>query len=185
MAKSKAKKAVKKGGGSRAAKETKEEQVEQTMSLLLGNMPPIKDVLYHLDTIKGLQDRVKTAQGKVTDAKKKAKEAGIDLKSIAEGMGMERMDGLDLATYLRQLQAIMREKGMPVQMSLYEPKYGSVEEMAKKEGWADGIAGRSPNADRWVEGAPGYPEYMRNWNSAQRQIIMDGSKKNASDEEEA
>lgn len=162
----------------RKAKPTKDETVEvdNSMSLLLGNMPPVRDILYHLDTIKGLQDRAKTASGKVSDAKKKAKEAGIDLAAISMTMGFERMDSLELATQLRQLQVLMREKGMPVQLGLYEPKFGSIEAQAKHEGWKDGQAARSPNTERWPDGVPGQPEYLRAWNDGQRQLVEDGQK---------
>lgn len=187
MAKAKTTKkvAVKNGGGSRrkAKPDTKEETVEvNNMSLLLGNMPPIKDIMYHLDQIAGYQDKARTASAKVTDAKKKAKEAGVDLKSISDGIGLERVDALDLATYFRQLQVIMRERGLPIQLSLYETKFGSIEEQGASEGWSDGRAGRHFNNDRWIEGAPGFREYSRRWNDGQRELLEKGALKNDDDE---
>ncbi len=187
MAKGKAKKAVKKGGGKRKAKApTKEETVEvnNSMSLLLGNMPPVRDIIYHLETIKGLQDRARTAAGKVTDAKKKAKEAGIDMGALSLAMGYERMDPLEMATQLRQMQAVMREKGMPVQLALYEPKFGTIEAQATHEGWAAGIAGRSPDMERWPEGSPGSKEMMRAWNDGQADVIANPKKYQKSDDDE-
>lgn len=71
----------------------------------------------------------------------------------------------------------MRERGLPIQLSLYEPKYGSVEDQAKAEGWAAGKAGRSPDTDRWPEGAPGSGDYMRRWNDAQKDTVEQGQKK--------
>lgn len=185
MAKSKSKKGTKKPLR-KVAKPTKAEKVEVNgasddeptlLPLLGGNMPPIRDIMYHLDTINGLQARARTAAGKVSDAKKKAKEAGVDLKAIAEGVGMERMDPLDLAAYLRQLQTIVREKGLPVQLTLYEPKYGSIEEQARNEGGLDGANGRTPNMGRWPEGTPGSVDYMRAWNDSQAEIIRKGSER--------
>lgn len=164
-----------KGGSStrRAKKATKAESVEVNgaQGLLLGNMPPIKDLKYHLGQIKGFQDAAKTASGRVTAAKKAAKEAGVDLQAIALAMGFKRADALDLATMLRQLQALMAEEGTPVQISLFEPKYGSVEKQAAHEGWKDGKAGKSPDTVRWPEGTPGHVEYLRRWNDAQRDTI--------------
>ena len=165
----------------RAPKPGKTEEVDTSTGpqLLLGNMPPIRDLIYHLDNIAGWQAKAKTAQGKVTDAKKKAREAGVDLSAIALTMGFERMDPLDMATQLRQLQSLMNERGLPVQMQLYEPKYGSVEEQGAAEGWAAGTSGRSPDTERWKEGAPGHKEYLRRWNDAQRQTIEGGQKDKA------
>jgi len=153
----------------RAPKESKSEGVDTSTGpqLLLGNMPPVKDLIYHLETIAGWQAKAKTAKGRVTDAKKKAREVGVDLNAIAQAMGFERMDPLELATQLRQLQVLMAERGLPVQMSLYEPKYGTVDEQAAAEGAAAGKAGRTPDGARWPEGAPGFVAYMRAWNDEQ------------------
>jgi hypothetical protein len=158
----------------RAAKPTKAETVEVSGGetgvppLLAGNMPPIKDLIYHMEQIAGYQAKAKTASMAVTKAKNAAKAAGVDLKSIAEGQGLIGMDPLDMATYFRQLQAIMVEKGMPVQIQLFEPKFGSTEAQAKHEGWNDAKADKPPNTVRWPEGTPGYPEYMRSWNDGTR-----------------
>ena len=179
----KKKAAVKKKAGSsprrRAAKPTKAEKVDvsssETPPLLAGNMPPIKDLLYHMEQISGYQAKAKTASMAVTKAKNAAKASGIDLKSIAEAHQLNGMDPLDMATYFRQLQAIMTEKGMPVQIALFEPKHGSVEEQGSAEGWRDGKAGRSPDTQRWPEGAPGHTQYMRRWNDAQKDNLTGGA----------
>lgn len=165
----------------RASKPTKADTVDvkiggkQIESLLIGNMPPIKDLLYHAAQIAGYQASAKTAQGKVTAAKKRAREAGVDLSAVALAMGYERADPLELATELRQLAAIMKAKDMPIQLQLVEPKFGSIEEQAKVEGWNDGKAARTPNTSRWQEGAPGYVEYMRRWNDAQKDNMENGA----------
>lgn len=168
-----------KAGSSRrrqAAKPTKAETVEvsgpESAPLLAGNMPPVKDILYHMEQIAGYQAKAKTASMAVTKAKNAAKAAGIDLKAISEAQGLIGMDPLDMATYFRQMQVVMHEKGMPVQIALFEPKFGSVEDQASREGWSDGTAGRTPNTTRWQEGAPGHVQYMRRWNDAQKEIVM-------------
>lgn len=175
------KKKAKAGGGSRrrALKPTKSETVEvsgvdpSVPPLLAGNMPPVKDILYHLEQIAGYQAKAKTASMAVTKAKNAAKEAGVDLKALSESQALIGMDPLDMATFFRQLQVVMQEKGMPVQISLFEPKYGSVEEQAGVEGWADGKAAKTPNTTRWREGAPGHVQYMRRWNDAQKDNLTD------------
>lgn len=175
-AKSKNKAVKKKSAGPRrrAAKPTKDEQVEVSgpdigvPPLLAGNLPPIKDLIYYNDTLAGLQDRARTASGKVSDWKKKMREDGVDVKSVTDFLGLERLDPLELATYLRQLQALASAKGLPVQMQLFEPKHGSVEDQAKAEGWRDAKADRSPNTQRWPEGTPGHVEYSRAWNDGTR-----------------
>ncbi len=182
--KKKSKAPLKKGGGRRAAKEAKDEQVEVAVqSLLTGNMPKIRDLQYHMAQIAGYQDKARTASARVTEAKKKAKESGIDVGAIMEVLSMKREDPLDIATRFRQLAALMAEEGLPIQIQLFEPKYGSIEEQAKTEGYQCGHAGRSPDAERWPEGTPGHPEYMRAWNDGQRQLVEDGQKKPKADDE--
>jgi hypothetical protein len=170
------KKPLKRGGGKkRAAKETQDEQVEVAVqSLLTGNMPKIRDLQYHMSQIAGYQDKARSASARVTEAKKKAKEAGVDVGAIMEVLAMKREDPLDVATRLRQLAALMSEEGLPVQIQLFEPKFGSIEEQAAAEGWQAGINGRSPDTERWPEGTPGHTEYLRRWNDAQREIVTGG-----------
>lgn len=161
----------------KAAKPTKSETVDVKVggqpieSLLIGNMPPIKDLLYHAQQIAGYQARAKRAQGLVTDAKNKAKEAGCDLNALSLAMGFEKMDPLELATILRQTAAVMQAKDMPIQMQLLEPKFGTVDEQAGAEGWAAGKAGRTPDTARWPEGSPGHVQYMRRWNDGTKENV--------------
>lgn len=189
MAKSKSagKKSAPKSGGSRrkAAKPTKGEAVDVSVgSLLTGdNMPPLRDITYHFETILGLMDKARTAAGKVGDAKKKAKEAGVDVPALMQVQKMMRLDPLDLAALLKQQSALMTKLGLPVQLALFEPKYGSVDEQAAAEGWAAGNAGRSLDAARWLEGTPGHEAYTRSWNDAQRDNVM-GDKANKGDDDE-
>jgi hypothetical protein len=138
------------------------------MSLLLGNnMPPNRDVMYHYQTILGLMEKVSAAQSKVSDAKKKAKEAGVDVGALMDTKKMMGLDPLDLAAKLKQQAMLLTELGSPIQFQLFEPKYGSLEEQAGLEGWQDGINARNMNIARWAEGAPGHIEYTRRWNDAQ------------------
>lgn len=156
-------------GGKKSSTPTKDETVETgVMSLLMGdNAPPLKDLNYHYNTILGLMDKAASAQTKVSDAKKKAKEANVDVAALMNVRKALKMDPLDLAHRLRQEAALLRDKGSPVQMQLYEPKFGTVEEQAGNEGWQDGINARNMNLARWPEGTPGFVEYSRKWNDAQ------------------
>lgn len=187
-----AKKPKKKIGSARKGSRVKQTAAEKTQTpgdggippLLAGNMPPIKDLLYHLEQIAGYQAKAKTASMAVTKAKNAAKSAGVDLKALSESQGLIGMDPLDMATYFRQLQAIMQEKGMPIQLQLYEPKFGSVEDQASHEGWNDGTNGRTPNTTRWPEGTPGHVQYMRRWNDGQKEIVTKGAGGKGADKEE-
>lgn len=162
----------------RAAKATKAETVEVSdgVQLLLGNIMEQKDREYYVETFLKLKAKADTANSHVRDFRKKAKEAGVDMKALTDVLAMERWEVLDLASYLKQMSAFMRDRGLPVQAALFETKYGSVDEQSGKLGWDAGISGRSPPVELFPEGTPGFESMMRQWNSAQRQIVEDGAK---------
>lgn len=163
----------------RAAKATKTETVEVSdgVQLLLGNIIGKKDREYYTLTYLALKAKQDTATSHVRDFRKKAKEAGVDMEALTDTLKMERMDPLDLAAYLKQQAAFFQDRGLPIQIQLFEPKYGSVEAQATKIGWDAGLNGRSPPVDLYPEGTPGHPEMMRGWNDAQAQVIENGKKK--------
>lgn len=184
-----AKPKTKRGGGRRKKAETAAEKVEVDVavgSLLSGdNMPAQRDLKYHYENVLGLMDKARTAAGKVGDAKKKAKEAGVDVTALTDIMKELRLDPLELAARLRQKAALMAELGLPVQMTLFEPKFGSIEARAASEGWAAGKAGRSPEVKRWPENTPGHADHMRAWNDSQRDIVLAGRQQPADDFQDA
>lgn len=165
------KSAAKPAGKKRGKKPKEKPEVaspDSGMSLLMGdNMPPKRDVMYHYETILGLMEKASAAASRVSDAKKKAKEAGVDVPALMATKKMMNMDPLDMAVYLRQTAMALAELGAPIQLSLYEPKYGSIEEQAATEGWNDGINAKDMNVARWPVDAPGGKEYARRWNDAQ------------------
>lgn len=169
------KKKIVKTSGRRKKAETKAEQVEvktAAESLLIGNMPKIKDLSYHMGQIAGYIDKSRTAAKRVTEAKASAKEAGCDVAAIMDILSMKRADPLETATYFRQLAAMMQEEGTPIQIQLFEASYDSIDAQAAAEGWRDGKAARTPDTTRWPEGAPGSVSYMRRWNDAQRDTLI-------------
>ena len=166
-------------------KETAAETVETSegVQLLLGNMPAAKDAMYHYQTILGLIDKARTASARVSEAKKKAKEANVDVGALMTVMRMERADPLDLASELKMQAMLMSELGLPVQMQLFEPKYGSIDAQAAAEGAQSGKNGRSPDTVRWPEGVPGHTAYMRAWNDEQGEIAKNFGKTPSDDDD--
>lgn len=174
----KTKKAAK-TGGKRPAKETKAEKVETStgVQLLLGNMLAQKDREYYVTTYLGLKGKCDKANSDLSEFGKKAKEAGVDMKAMKQVLGLEKQDALDVASFLKQMAAFAKDRGLPVQIQLFEPKYGSLEAQAKQLGWDAGINGRNPPIDLYPEGTPGHVEAMRAYNDAQAQIIRGGDHK--------
>lgn len=161
-----------KSGGKKPAKETKAEQVETStgVQLLLGNMMGQKDREYYVHTYLGLKGKCDKANADLSEFGKKAKEAGVDMKAMKQVLNMEKLDALDVASFLKQLAAFGKDRGLPVQIQLFEPKYGSIEEQATKMGWDAGINGRNPPIELFPEGNPGFVEMMRAWNDSQAQL---------------
>lgn len=162
-----------KGRGSRgrrrqSAEDIEQQAVEVVASPELPNMPSERDLEHHLQNIKGWKDKAATAQKHLSDARKKAREAGISIKAIMVYLGYERADTLDVATELGQLSILMRRRGHPVQMQLYDLRHGDPAAQAKAEGYADGRAAKTPNAARWPETSPQHAIYMAAWNDGQK-----------------
>jgi hypothetical protein len=163
--------------GRRAAKPTKEEAVETShgAQLLLSNLPSDKDATFAYETLLHLMAKARSASGKVGDHKKKMKEMGMNVQAFTETMKLERLDPEDLAAQLMEMRRLAKLRGLPVQIDLYEAKYGTVEEQAYAEGYGDGKNGRNANLKRWGEGTKGYDEYMRGWNAGQKDMVMKGT----------
>lgn len=83
-----------------------------------------------------------------------------------------KLDPMDLATRLRQVASLMNDMGSPVQISLFEPKFGSIELQAAAEGRQAAEAGRSMDMDRWPENTPGAADYSRAWNDLMKERAM-------------
>lgn len=157
----------------RTETEVSHETVEssQSVQLLLGNMMEQKDRAYYMETWLKLKAKADTATSHLRDFRKKAKEAGVNVQAMTDTLKMERLDPLEVADYLKQQMMFFRDRGMPVQLSLYEPKYDSVEQQAQHMGWDAGINGRSPPIDLFPENTPGYEPMLKAWNDAQAQLI--------------
>jgi uncharacterized protein (UPF0335 family) len=168
----KTKKPAKKGG-KKPAKETKAETVETStgVQLLLGNMMAQKDREYYVNTYLGLKGKCDKANSDLSEFGKKAKEAGVDMKAMKQVLGMEKLDAIDVADFLKQMAAFARDRGLPVQIQLFQPKFGTLEAQATQLGWDAGINGRNPPVDLFPEGTPGHPEMMRAWNDSQAQLV--------------
>lgn len=152
-----------KGKGARRAKTKPDGDPAETTQPALPNMPSERDILHHLQNIKHYEDKAATARGHLADAKKKAKEAGIDLQALKLSMGFARSDTLDISTMLNQLSKMMAIQGLPVQMHLYDARYSDPEAQAKVEGFQDGKACKTPNAAKYPEGSPFHAAYMASW----------------------
>lgn len=179
-----------KGGGARRkpAKLTRADKVDVNndgVQLLLGNMIAEKDREYYCTTYLGLMAKKAHIGSQIQEFGKKCKEAGVDLPAMKLALSMEKWDPLELATYLKQQAAFMRDRGLPVQLALYEPKYGSIEKQAQALGWQAGRAGRSPDTAMFPENTPGHVEYMRSWNDGQAELGKNGILKVEDPEEDA
>lgn len=176
MAKKKAAGEKPSGRKARTKKPTAAEtvQVSEGVQLLLGNMLGEKDRGYYVDTYLKLKAKKDKAQNDLTEFGKKAKEAGVDMKAMKDVLNMEKMDPLDLADLLKQMAAFARDRGLPVQFQLFEPKFESVEAQAKKFGYDAGFAGRNPLMEMYPEGTPGHEPMMQGWRSGQAQLVEDG-----------
>jgi len=189
--KSAAPKKAKRSRGRRKAKETKAETVEVSngVQLLLGigNGPQDEELVRDFELLMNLMAKSATAAGRVSEQKSKMKDKGIDVKAVMNTMRLERLAPEDLARELQQQQRLMKARGLPIQVELFEAKYDSPEAQAKVFGFKDGKDGRSQDASRWPEGTPAHQAYVDAWVEGQKQMPLlqgagEGHYKGAGDE---
>lgn len=133
------KKAAKKSKSSKSGTNVARVSIDTSkgVQLLLGNMMEEKDRAYYVETYLKLKAKLDTAASHVRDFRKKAKEAGVNMQALTDTLSMERMDPLEVADYLKQQMMFFRDRGMPVQIALFEPKFRSSNRLkSRRSRWA-------------------------------------------------
>lgn len=140
------------------AKEAVKEHVAQATL----KMPEPRDLEHHFKTIKGFKEKASTANSHLRDARKKAKEAGINLAALDGIYAFERMDEHEVRAELSQLAKHMELQGHPVQIALFEAKNGNVDEEAYRVGRRHCELGRAAD-NPYPEGSTPAVQYERGY----------------------
>lgn len=135
-------------------------------------IPAPDDLLHHKKSIKGWQEKVTAATAGLRNAKKLAKKAGVNLKSLDLVVSIERDN--DPAATLNFFQQV--DLGLSVseestlRLTVHDTLAGDQKEMVAKRGYNDGKAGRSPQND-YPEGSDLANLYQENWIKGQAENL--------------
>jgi len=162
-----------------AAKEVLKAAAAGKLQPMLPNSVPEKDVIWHAKNVAHFERKSKKASKQLSDAKKLAREANVHLGAIAKAKEFENSDVLDVKDQLEQLMILMKDKGIGVQFQLFDLKNKDPEGQAKVEGYADGLAARSPNTARWPEDSDYHAVYMAAWMDGQKELALKNKREGA------
>jgi hypothetical protein len=125
-------------------------------------LPADRDALYHFTTIRGLRAKVDEANARLSNARKVAKEAGIEPEHINLVLKWQKHDPAELNAHLRKMAQMFKVGDLPVQFSIFDLSALSPEERALQEGHKAGKESvdfdanpyhpSSPEGQKWIEG---------------------------------
>ena len=138
------------------------EAVKEHVAQAVLKMPEPRDLEHHYRQIKGFKEKAATANSHLRDARKKAKEAGINLAALDGILSYERMDEHEVREELSQLSAHLKIHGHPVQLTIFEAKNGTAEEEAYRVGRKHCELGKSSDSP-YPEGSSADAEYTRGY----------------------
>lgn len=107
------------------------------------NGPAHKDLKYHFGQLKGLKAKVDEASANYSNARKRAKEAGIDPAVLGHLMKIEKQDPLEVKIYFKQLDRAAQANGLEIQMDMFDSSGVSREAQIFDDGFKAGLAGKS------------------------------------------
>jgi hypothetical protein len=161
MAKAKTKKAA---AGKRAAKSAKPKEDSPQLAL---PMPKDRDLKHYISEYQLGKKRVDDAKAALDKITASADEAGVSVDAIKKGLAIQKKNPAQAKSDMMQLAMVLRELGTPLQVEVYEPKYGSPEAEAKVAGFQDGKAGKDRDYRSWVKGSPARRAYDENYEAGQ------------------
>ena len=125
-------------------------------------LPADRDALHHYTTIRGLKAKVDEANARLSNARKMAKEAGIEPEHINAVLKWQKHDPAELNAHLRKMAQMFKIGDLPVQFSIFDLSSLSPPERALQEGHKAGKEGvdfdanpyhpSSPEGQKWIEG---------------------------------
>lgn len=127
-------------------------------------LPAPNDFDHHYKSIRGAQDKVKTAQALSSQASESANKCSPGLaKVIKDTLKIEaENDPEKLKRHLEMMGMGLKQISSSIQLTVFDSLQGDVADQAYSRGAADGEAGRSAN-NAYPDGSELNAEYARGW----------------------
>jgi ribosome modulation factor len=107
------------------------------------NGPSFDDIRHHFAQLKILKEKVKSANGEYQNARKIAKEAGVDPAVLSALMKAEKQDPDEVKLYNKALGRAATAVGIDIQLELFDKSGISREAQIFDDGLKAGLAGKS------------------------------------------
>lgn len=146
----------------RRAKASKDETTEKRSAQVEMKMPQPDRQLFYFDSIKSENAMIAKAQDRLKKIKAAAKSENVDTGAISEVLKMEKGDAVAYRRKLEQQAILMKAKGIPFQMTIYDIAFGDGIEQATYEGRLQAQGGKTPEC-RWPEGSPEFEAFHREY----------------------
>lgn len=132
------------------------------------NLPAPDDFEHHYKSIRGAQDKVKTAQAISSQASESANKCSPGLaKVIKDTLKIENEnDPVKLQRHLEMMGMGLSHIGSTIQISIFDSLAGDEDDLVAKRGYADGKAAR-PSNNRYPSGSSLAEIYDTNWAKGQ------------------
>jgi ribosome modulation factor len=107
------------------------------------NGPSYDDIRFHFQKLKSLKEKVASANGEYQNARKVAKEAGVDPGVLSALMKAEKQDPDEVKLYNKALGRAATAVGIDIQLELFDKSGISREAQIFDDGLKAGLAGKS------------------------------------------
>lgn len=135
------------------------------------NGPSFKDLKFHFSTLKGLKIKVDEANSHYSNAKKRAKEVGIDPAILKHLMKIEKQDPLEVKLYFQQLDRAAQACGLEIQIEMFDSSGVSREAQIFDDGVKAGAAGKSSTDGPHDENTDAGQNWLSGWHVGQKRTL--------------
>jgi len=135
------------------------------------NGPSYKDLRMHFTTLKGLKLKVDEASSTYSNARKRAKECGIDPAVLSHLMKLEKQDPLEVKMYFKQLDRAAQANGLEVQIDMFDNSGVTREAQIFDDGVKAGAAAKSTSDNPHQENTEAGQTWLTGWHAGQKRNL--------------
>lgn len=135
------------------------------------NGPAHKDIRYHFGQLKGLKSKVDEASANYSNARKRAKESGIDPAVLTHLMKIEKQDPFEVKLYFKLLDRAAQANGLELQMDMFDSSGISREAQIFDDGFKAGLAGKSMDDNPHQLNTEAGQTWQQAWNLGQSRNV--------------
>ena len=135
------------------------------------NGPSYDDIRFHFQKLKALKEKVKSANGEYSNARKQAQEAGVDPAVLSALMKAEKQDPDEVKLYNKALGRAATAVGIELQLDLFDKSGVSREAQIFDDGFKAGVAGKSTSDGPHAPNTEAGQTWLAGWHLGQSRNV--------------